>query len=134
MTIPKSKWREVVLQMLCNLDCTGSLGEAACSEFMSKLKITKKQFFVARDFAISLFKEKGRLDRKITGYTTLSSISFIERNILRLAFFTLEQGDTDIAVVVSEILRLSKKFAEPSRIVFIQAIINREFQKLFHAN
>lgn len=128
MTIPKKKWKELVLQMLCSLDCTGSLDINASAEFMRKLKITKKQFFVARDFVLSLFEKKDVLDRKIKSYTGLSNIGMIEKNILRIAFFTIGQEGDDIALAVSESLRLVKKFADPERAVLIQAVINKEFQ------
>ena len=124
MTLPKAKWREIVLQMLCNLDCTGSLDESSCGVFMRDLSITKKQFFATRDFALQVFNHRKALDERLSLHGVSSVMDSMERSILRLALVMLE--DTPPEIVIAEAVRLCNKFADPERASFIQAIINRE--------
>jgi transcription antitermination protein NusB len=86
----------------------------------------------ARELAEAVAAEADELDRRITAAAegwTADRLGAVERNVLRMAAFELEQGDVPAEVAISEAVGLAKRYAtdEAGRLVNgILARIQRE--------
>jgi N utilization substance protein B len=133
MSIPRQKFREIVLQLLFCDQYLDATEKEVCSFFMRLLKTTKKN---VKDAIIykNLIKEKlSNLDEKIKNISNAYSferISSVEVMILRLGFFEIYYDDSiPTKVAIAEAIRLCRKFAKPESSKFVNAIMDQSIKK-----
>lgn len=124
----RSKAREVVLQMLYQIDVNPDVGAAAIRE-MIRGQLPDEDL---RVFAWSLFagvrENRGALDARITAAAenwTLSRMAPTDRNALRLGAFELLFTDTPHRVVIDEIIELARRFGTAQSAQFVNGILDR---------
>ncbi|MDQ7838455.1 MAG: transcription antitermination factor NusB [Thermodesulfobacteriota bacterium] len=124
----RRKARESALQILYEMDLTGSGAEKATSAFCASFKIPEQ----AHDFCLRLVKgvdtHRGQIDTLVNGHSEhwrLNRMSRVDRNILRLAAFELLYCD-DIPpkVTINEAVELGKKFGTEDSGPFINGILD----------
>lgn len=131
MIVPRNKFREAVFYAVFSWDFScrdGGSCEEEISMFMEQLSMSKKNIREAREKAERVLKNKEMIDevvqRHITDYD-LHKISYVDRNILRLATYEL-LFDNEIpeVVAISEGIRLCRKFSTPESANFVNGVLD----------
>jgi N utilization substance protein B len=128
MALTPQKFREAVLLFLFSLDFSQDKGETT-DLVGENLKITKKYTLQACEKAQSILSYVTDLDLLICKYSTtyeFHRIPYAEKNILRLAFFELVVEKTlHYKMIISEAIRLTRKFASREAGAFINALLDQ---------
>lgn len=132
MTLPPQKFREIVLQILFSSDFDKSQTEDTAMMLMAELKVSKKNVLLAHEKVLSIFEKLVEIDEKISSYSTEYSfdrISNVEKAVLRLGVYEL-MNDPSVPeiVVISEAIRLTRKFATPESSQFVNAILDKVYK------
>jgi len=138
MTLSPHKLREAVFLFLYSLDFSDHVDQTP-DLVMEELKITRKNALLALAKAEYIFSQIGDLDLLISKYSSAYDFHRIpraEKNILRLAFFELVVEKTlHYKVIISEAIRLTRKFASREAGAFINALLDhyvKEFEPKNH--
>jgi transcription antitermination factor NusB len=127
MALTPQKFREAVLLFLFSLDFAKDY-EDTITLVQEELKITKKYAHEAYEKAQFILTHIGDLDLLISKYSTaydFHRIPYAEKNILRLSFFELVVEKTlHYKVIISEAIRLTRKFASREAGAFINALLD----------
>ena len=134
MTSSRRKAREFSLQMLYMLDITGE------KDFRSCLEVYWDTFGHSRDsrpFANQLtqgvLKHLEDIDRAIGSCShnwKLNRMSYVDRNILRLAVYELLYcPDIPPKVSINEAIEISKRYGDKDSGAFINGILDQVFQQ-----
>lgn len=128
MAIPKEKLREIVFQLLFSGDFVPE-GESANIPFMMKeLSVTKRTVADCLARVAAIKENESQIDRAITDFSkeyAFDRIPRVEKNILRLAFYELfYEALLPPEVVISEAIRLARKFATKEAAGFVNAILD----------
>jgi transcription antitermination protein NusB len=132
MSISQQKFREIVFQLLYSDDFSQAEEEDITELLMQQLAVTKRILRLAHERKRLLQEKLEEIDRLIAassiGYE-FDRIPRIERNVLRLGIFELLYDEAiPPKVAIAEAIRLSKKFATPEAISFINAILDGIYQ------
>ncbi len=127
MALSPQKTREIVFLLLYSYDFSQNLEEAS-SLIMEELKVTKKSLREAAEYAQKILEVIGTLDAEIAKVSKeydFQRIPRSERNILRLGVYELFFDEKiPPKVVISEGVRLARKFASFEAASFINAILD----------
>lgn len=127
MTLPKRKFREIVFQLTFSKDLNSGTDALLSCALLDQMKITKKNLREAFDQVAHIIEKQEEIDALISkgskGYD-FNRISIVERNILRLAVFELFfEKKLPFKVVISEAIRLTRKFGTPDSAAFVNAVL-----------
>ena len=123
--ISPTKSRDRALQSLYEME----ISNISLKEIVERYKKDDSSFF--RVLLAGVAESIEELDKKIKLFIDipLSKLDPIERNTLRIALFELERGEVDRLVVISEAIRLSKKFGSTDGYKFINAVLDKFIKK-----
>ena len=82
----------------------------------------------ARELAESVIERAEELDREITESAddwSADRLGALERNILRIALWELEQGDVPVEVAIDEAVTLAKRYASEDAGALVNGILGR---------
>ena len=133
MSLPQKKFREAVFYAVFSQDFSQSSDEEAVPMMMELLAMSKKNVRESIQRAALVLEKKAVIDECIQKYVPdydLDRISYIERNILRLATYEL-LFDNEIpeVVAISEGIRLCRKFSTPEGANFINGVLDAIYKK-----
>jgi len=124
----RSKAREVVLQMLYQIDVNPDVAAGAVRD-MIREQLPDEDL---RAFAWSLFagvrENRGALDSRIATAAenwTLARMAATDRNALRLGAFELLYTETPHRVVIDETIELAKRFGTAQSPQFVNGILDK---------
>lgn len=124
----RSKAREVVLQMLYQIDVNPDVGAGAVRD-MIREQLPDEDLQI---FAWSLFagarENRATLDARISSAAenwTLARMAPTDRNALRLGAFELLFTDTPHRVVIDEIVELARRFGTSQSPQFVNGILDK---------
>jgi N utilization substance protein B len=124
----RSKAREVVLQMLYQIDVNPDVAAGAVRD-MIREQLPDEDL---RAFAWSLFagvrENRGALDSRIAIAAenwTLARMAPTDRNALRLGAFELLYTETPHRVVIDETIELAKRFGTAQSPQFVNGILDK---------
>ena len=127
MTLPKRKFREIVFQLTFSKDLNSGTDALLSCALLDQMKITKKNLREAFDQVAHIIEKQEEIDALISKGSKsydFNRISLVERNILRLAVFELFFGKKlPFKVVISEAIRLTRKFGTPDSAAFVNAVL-----------
>jgi transcription antitermination protein NusB len=127
MSLTPQKFREAVVLFLFSLDFSNDI-EDTMTLVQEELKITKKNADDALKKAQFILKHINDIDLIISKYSTeyeFHRIPHAEKNILRLSFFELAVEKTlNYKVIISEGIRLTRKFASREAGAFTNALLD----------
>jgi N utilization substance protein B len=128
MALPQAKLREIIFQLLYSRDVDRSAESCSIALLMKELHVTRSGVYLALSKAAELQSHQDEIDATITkavqGYT-FARIQSVERCILRLATYELTvEKTTPPKVVITEAMRLGRKFATPESANFINAVLD----------
>tara|TARA_B100000953_G_scaffold70433_1_gene56737 strand:- start:863 stop:1255 length:393 start_codon:yes stop_codon:yes gene_type:complete len=123
--ISPTKSRDRALQSLYEME----ISNISLKEIVERYKKDDSSFF--RVLLAGVAESIEELDKKIKLFIDipLSKLDPIERNTLRIALFELERGEVDRLVIISEAIRLSKKFGSTDGYKFINAVLDKFIKK-----
>lgn len=128
MAIPAKKFRELVFQMLYSFDMGRATDESMIPLLAQELATTKNVVKQAQERVHQIRHHLDTLDSLITNAShayAFERIQSTERNILRLAIFELLFDETiPNNIVITEAIRLTKKFSTKEAAAFVHAIID----------
>ena len=120
-----AKLRELVMQALYQKEISGSSNTDLINQFKQNYKN-----FNLDDFEIYLKEIKKNIldiDTTIEKYTNIQidQISKIELAILKQAVYEIRKDELDKPIIISEAIRLSKRFGQDSSHKFINALLDK---------
>ena len=123
--ISPTKSRDRALQSLYEME----ISNISLKEIVERYRKDDSSFFMILLAGVAESIEE--LDKKIKLFIDipLSKLDPIERNTLRIALFELERGEVDVLVIISEAIRLSKKFGSTDGYKFINAVLDKFIKK-----
>lgn len=128
MNFPLQKFREIILQMLFSYDLGTPNEEELVAMMMSELSLSKKIAMEALKKTLKIVDKRDELDLLIAKASTsyaLERIQNVEKNVLRLGTYELlYHPEVPDKVVISEAIRISRKFSSPESANFINAILD----------
>lgn len=133
MALAPQKFREIVLQILFSKNFSGTEGVETALCLMEELKVSKKSVLEAHARAQEIVERQEEIDPKIEAHCPeyrFERISGLEKAVLRLAFFELLfDPAVPFKVVLSEGVRLARKFASPEGAQFVAALLQAAFSE-----
>jgi N utilization substance protein B len=127
----EEKIAELILQYLYSASLGGQPLEDLVPVMMRALSISKKTAFLGKEKAEVIVGLLPKLDEKIetisTGYDP-ERISEVERNVLRLALYSILYEKIDPTKVIHDSIRLVSKFSSPDSGAYVHAIISEVMQ------
>ncbi|MCH9632106.1 MAG: Transcription antitermination protein NusB [Chlamydiae bacterium] len=128
MTFPQNKFRELVFQILYSHHFMEDAQDQDPAFYMKQLKTTKKNVLDAFSEVEKILTMKNELDEEISRASTsydISRIQSVELNILRLCLYEMKKEDAlKTEILISEGIRLSKKFSTTESISFINGVLD----------
>lgn len=134
MALPPQKMREAVFQLLFSYDTGFSEEQNSIALVMKELQIARSNAYQALEKAALINQKLPEIDicigEAVHSYA-FERIQSVERNILRLAIFELKMDQTiPPKVVISEAMRLARKFSTPESANFINAILDNIYKRM----
>lgn len=133
MTLPKQKQYELIYLLLYAIEMGSDSEEKLIQMVSDELKIAKSHLRAAYKEALSVKERAAKIDDALSTISTqfaYSRIQSVEKTILRLACYDLLFTQSlHEKVVISEALRLAKKFATPASVSFVNAILDHLYKK-----
>ena len=121
------KFREIVFQLLFSCDFA-PVDDDLSSFIMQEHQITKKVFYLALEEKQRIEEKKEEIDKIIAKSSQMYAFDRIpatERNLLRLGIYELLYApQLPQKVVISEAMRLARKFATAEASNFINALLD----------
>ena len=121
-TISPTRSRDKVLQSLYEVEVGSNLLDEVISN-----RPNEKNNPLFQDHLRGVLKSLETLDKILEKNLPrpLSQLDPIERNILRMALFELLNNETKEVIVISEAIRLSKKYGSSNGYKFVNAILDK---------
>ena len=133
MALPKRKFREIIFQLTFSKDFNSDADAISSSAMLDHMKVTKKTLREAFDQVVLITERQKEVDALISKGSKsydFSRISRVERNILRLAVFELFfEKSLPFKVIVSEAVRLTRKFGTPDSGAFVNAVLETIYKE-----
>lgn len=130
--IKRHQERIWALQILYGLDLTDGFKEEAAlrriNNFKEERGLTATYYF--EDLVLGVVANRANLDEEIDKRAinwSLDRIGYVERNILRIALFEIQEG-IPIGVAINEAVEIAKEYVDDRSARFINGILsnNRE--------
>ncbi len=121
----REKTREMVLQCL-HAQEGGASDNELLAWMMAELKVAKSAVRPALQMAKNIAAHMDELDavlRQVVTDYDWDRVQLVERNILRLALYEMWHLHLPSKVIISEAMRLSRKYATPEAAHFVHAIL-----------
>ena len=132
MALPKQKFRELVFQILFSNHFLKEKVEEDLGFYMEQLKTTRKNVEEAYAVVSKVVELKPKLDEEIAKLSTsyeVDRIQSVEMNILRLCVYELVfEKEVPPEILITEGIRLAKKFSTKESLTFINAILDRLYK------
>jgi N utilization substance protein B len=120
------KARQIALQNLFAIDCTGRQGEVTLTQLCEEAALPEDAKTIAIDLTRGVIENKAELDNEIRKFALtwpLEQIAIIDRNILRMATYELLFNKVPPKVAINEAVELAKTFGSESSPKFINGVL-----------
>ncbi|MEQ4488320.1 MAG: transcription antitermination factor NusB [Dehalococcoides mccartyi] len=128
MTTSRRKARELVLQALYEQDLAGHNAEDVLKRLLTETPQTEENAEFIFRLTNAVVKHKDLLDENIRQFASawpVEQLSYIDRNVLRLAIFEIiHENDVPIKVAINEAVELAKSFGGNSSARFINGVLS----------
>lgn len=127
--LAKAKFRELIFLFLYSLDLSDDQEiDNLIDSLYDQVKVSKKHLKEAAKSVGGVLEVKKEIDQIIAQTSNeyaIDRIPRVELNIIRLAIFEMMKQLAPIPVVISEAVRLSRKFSTPESSKFVNAILDQ---------
>ena len=129
----RTQVRQNAIEILYSFDIGNTLNAQTLEELIDekKLKNQKKEF--AYELIYGVLENIEEIDQSIDKYLIdweLDRLGYIERAIFRLGAYEMIFKKNIGAVVIDELLSISKKYCDPKSTNFINGVLNSIYQNL----
>ncbi|WP_456432463.1 transcription antitermination factor NusB [Thermosulfuriphilus sp.] len=125
--------RETALQVLYEIEMTGSSPEEAFSSYVENFAIRPKAEDFARELVRGVLARKEEIDSTIKRHSRnwrLERMASIDRNILRIATYELLfRPDIPPKVSLNEAVELAKRFGSEDSAAFVNGILDAIYRQ-----
>ncbi|HET6327879.1 MAG TPA: transcription antitermination factor NusB [Planctomycetaceae bacterium] len=124
----RSKAREVVLQMLYQIDVNPDVAAPAVREMIHEQLPDEESQSFAWSLFVGVRENRGSLDSRISAAAenwTLARMAPTDRNALRLGAYELIFTNTPHRVVIDETIELARRFGTAQSPQFVNGILDR---------
>lgn len=132
MSLPPQKFREILFQLLYSQDFTPIEAVETIPFMMQELKVTRRTMMDAHLKIEKIIEKLHEIDEKIKTVSTNYSfdrISNVEKTILRLGIYELLYDENlPYKIIISEAVRLCRKFGTRESANFVNAILDAIYQ------
>ena len=120
-----AKLRELVMQALYQKEMTGSSNTVLIKQFKQNYKNLNLNNF--ETYLKEIKKNILDIDSTINKHTNINidQISKIELAILKQAIYEIKNSNLDKPVIISEAIRLAKRFGQDSSHKFVNALLDK---------
>jgi len=123
----RHKAREIALQVLYELDSVKHKPEDSLSHILSRVEVSEDVIAFSRELVNGVVSNLEQLDQNIRDFAPawpLDQISFIDRNILRLAIYEiLHDNQIPVKVAINEAVELAKTYGSNNSSRFINGVL-----------
>lgn len=134
MSGSRSKGREQVLQLLYLVEQSKLSVEDAIVFFRKNFEVHEAEMPFIRTRLQGVVARLEEIDNKIAKYSEhwkMSRMPKVDRNILRLGVFELEQcPDIPVSVAINEAIELGKKFGDVNTAKFVNGVLDKIAKEL----
>jgi len=126
--------RQVALQVLYAVDVAlGRLSSAGGTEqeifddVAANFDLPEGARAFAKELVAGVSAHREALDARITEHAKnwrLSRMAAVDRNVLRLAVYELEHGDTPASVILDEAVELARRFGDEPSPAFVNGVLD----------
>ena len=124
--------RERALQLLYQWESSGETPDAVLKTYFKSLSDSIGGKVVSQDrFAEQLFhgvtRRAASLDEVIQKHASnwkLDRMALVDRNVLRIAIYEMDQGDSAAAVVIDEAIELARRFSGEKSSKFVNGVLD----------
>lgn len=128
MLLSPKKIREIIVQILFSFEMNGCEKEDLISVLMHEVKVSHRFLNQAFEKSKLIWEKKDEIDQKITAASQeydFSRIGIVEKSVIRLSLFELfYEKMLAKEIIISEAIRLNKKFSTKEGSHFVNAIID----------
>jgi N utilization substance protein B len=128
VTTSRRKAREIVLQALYEQDLAGHNAEDVLRRLLTETPQTEENTEFIFRLTNAVVKHKELLDENIRQFASawpVEQLSYIDRNVLRLAIFEIiHENDVPVKVAINEAVELAKSFGGNSSARFINGVLS----------
>ena len=125
----RTKAREIALQYLYQVDVTSDHTDKTLDDFITHFVDDEEIIPYAQDLIEGVYTYLSRIDALIEQASknwTVSRMSSIDRNILRIATYELAyKSDIPYKVSINEGIELAKRFGSPGFPAFVNGVLDR---------
>ncbi len=133
MSLAPQKFREIILQLLYSFDMNEAENPELVPMIMKELLVTKKSVQSAQEKVQKIVAKLPEIDLLITEAARsylFERIQRVERNVLRIAVFELfVEKELPEKVIISEGIRLTRKFGTPEAASFVNAVLDTLYKQ-----
>lgn len=121
--------RQIILQALYQLDVTKSSPEEAINFIIEEQDVPDNELDFVKELVFGTINNMEKIDQLISQYLkgwTLSRLSNIDRNILRMSVYELlhkNEDELSVNVIVNEAVELAKSFGTDDSPKFINGVL-----------
>mgnify|MGYP001559206601 CR=1 FL=1 len=122
----RSTARRIAMQAIYQADAANIEIADAINNIAESEKLMPETLEFAKTLAESAWKDKDKSDQAIVKLSIdwpLDRIGKVDRSILRLALWELDQKETPTSVVINEAVELAKKYSGEESAKFINGIL-----------
>jgi N utilization substance protein B len=123
----RHKAREIALQVLYELDSVKHKPVDSLNHILSRIEVSDDVVVFSRELVEGVVLNLEQLDQNIRDFAPawpLDQISFIDRNILRLAIYEiLHDNQIPVKVAINEAVELAKTYGSNSSSRFINGVL-----------
>ena len=126
--LPRAKFRELVFLIIFGLDHVDQEIDNLIDSLYDQVKVSKRHLKDAAKVAINILPYISKIDAQIAALSVeyaVERVMKVELNILRLAIYELMQQEVPAICVISEALRLARKFSTLESSKYINAILDQ---------
>jgi N utilization substance protein B len=126
--------RQVALQVLYAVDLAlgrrpsaGATEEEIFDDVAANFDLPEGARAFAKQLVAGVSAHRKALDARITEHARnwrLSRMAAVDRNVLRLAVYELEHGDTPASVILDEAVELARRFGDEPSPAFVNGVLD----------
>ena len=127
----RTKVRQTIMEILYGFDMGNVLSISDLDEVINEqnIKNDKKEF--AQELIYGVIENMENIDKTIDKYLIdwdFYRLGYIERAIFRLGTYEISYQGNSGAIVINELLSLSRKYCDPKSTSFINGVLNSIYQ------
>jgi N utilization substance protein B len=118
--------RKLALQVLFEADVVTRAAEEILNRYFLDESYGDQVRAYASELVGGVMKQKDQLDGTIGKHATeytVDSLAAIDRNLLRIALFEIQQGDVPTKVAINEAVELAKEFGSENSARFVNGVL-----------